>query len=123
MDVVEHIEDYLGFLKALRGRSTFTLLHIPLDLSLQSLLRRVPEKVRSSAGHLHYFTRELFLQSMRDCGYSIVDWNYTGAAVERPPSSIAMSLAKWPRKLLFHLNQDFASLSLGGYSLLVLAQG
>lgn len=122
MDVVEHIEDYLGFLKKLRGRARFIMLHVPLDLSLQSILRHTPEKVRRSAGHLHYFTKEIFLDAMRDCGYDIVDWNYTGAAVERPSRSLAMAIAKWPRKAVFHLSPDLATLALGGYSLLVLAQ-
>lgn len=122
MDVVEHIEDYLGFLKKLRNRAQFTLLHVPLDLSLQSILRRVPEKVRRSAGHLHYFTKDLFLDAMRDCGYDIVDWSYTGAAVETPSRSLVMTLAKWPRKAMFRLNPDLATLTLGGYSLLVLAR-
>jgi 2-polyprenyl-3-methyl-5-hydroxy-6-metoxy-1,4-benzoquinol methylase len=31
IDVFEHIDDYMGFLRKLRGRSKYTVFHIPLD--------------------------------------------------------------------------------------------
>jgi SAM-dependent methyltransferase len=122
MDVVEHVEDYLGFLRKLNGRSRFTILHVPLDLSIQSLLRSVPVKVRKSAGHLHYFTKELICSALEETGYRVLDHFYTGAAVDFPAKSLMTGLAKWPRKLLFTLNPDVAPLLFGGYSLLVLAE-
>jgi SAM-dependent methyltransferase len=122
MDVVEHVEDYLGFLKGIRECARHKVFHVPMDLSLQGVLRGVPEAVRRSAGHLHYFTRRLFLEALSETGYEVVDWAYTPAATELPARSLAMACAKWPRKGMFALSPEIASRVLGGFSLLVLAK-
>jgi SAM-dependent methyltransferase len=122
MDVVEHVEDYLGFLRQIRGRAPYKLFHVPMDLSLQGLLRGVPEAVRKSAGHLHYFTRKLFFDALRETGYQVMNWTYTPAATDFPSRSVAMACAKYPRKALFAISPETASRVLGGFSLLVLAK-
>jgi SAM-dependent methyltransferase len=122
MDVVEHVEDYLGFLRKIRGRARQKMFHVPLDLSAQGILREVPEAVRKSAGHIHYFTRRIFLDVLRETGYRVLDWSYTPAATELPARSLAMACARWPRKLMYTFSPEVASRMLGGYSLLVLAE-
>jgi SAM-dependent methyltransferase len=122
MDVVEHVQDYLAFLKQVKQHGHQKLFHVPLDLSVQGILREVPEAVRSSAGHLHYFTRKLFFEALQETGYKVLDWNYTPAAIDLPARSLAMACAKWPRKTLFALSPELAVRILGGYSLLVLAE-
>ena len=123
VDVVEHVEDYLGFLRALRGRATWKLLHIPLDLSAQALLRRRPLRIlRERYGHLHYFTRDTALAALEQCGYEIVDHAYTRPSLELEAFSIRQRLMRLPRRLLFALNRDLAARLLGGFSLLVLAR-
>jgi SAM-dependent methyltransferase len=122
MDVVEHVQDYLGFLEQIKERGHHKLIHVPLDLSLQGLLREVPEAVRKSAGHLHYFTRRLFFGALQETGHKILDWCYTPAAIDLPSRSFAMACAKWPRKIMFALSPELAVRMLGGYSLLVLTE-
>src|ERR1051326_937933 len=39
LDVIEHLEDYFSFLRDLQSRSQYKIIHLPLDLSVQSLLR------------------------------------------------------------------------------------
>jgi 2-polyprenyl-3-methyl-5-hydroxy-6-metoxy-1,4-benzoquinol methylase len=39
MDVIEHLEDYYAFLRAIRPHGSYTILHIPLELSAQTILR------------------------------------------------------------------------------------
>ncbi|WP_197322800.1 methyltransferase domain-containing protein, partial [Ralstonia solanacearum] len=39
IDVFEHVDDYIGFIKALKSRADSKVFHIPLDLSVQSVLR------------------------------------------------------------------------------------
>jgi cyclopropane fatty-acyl-phospholipid synthase-like methyltransferase len=57
IDVFEHVEDYLGFLRRLKPKGRYKIFHIPLDLSVQSLMRVAPIlKLRREVGHLHYFT-------------------------------------------------------------------
>jgi hypothetical protein len=76
---------------------------------------------RQQAGHLHYFTKETALATLRDTGYDVVDWFYTAGAIANP-RSVKARLASWPRRLLSGINQDWVVRVLGGYSLLVLAK-
>jgi SAM-dependent methyltransferase len=122
LDVFEHVEDYFGFLRGLRCKATYKIFHIPLDLSVQWLWRQQPIlREREQAGHLHYFTKETALLTLRDTGYEVVDWTYTAGAIAHP-RSVKAKLASWPRRVLFSLNQDLVVRVLGGYSLLVLAR-
>lgn len=122
IDVFEHVPDYIGFLKALRGKANRTIFHVPLDLSAQSVLRSSPiMNTRKTFGHLHYFTRETALATLADCGYDVIDSFHTAVGVERG-RGLKSLLAKWPRKILASLNQNLAARLLGGHSLLVLAK-
>jgi hypothetical protein len=40
LEVVEHLEDYFSFLRAIRLRATYNLFHFPLDISVQAVLRK-----------------------------------------------------------------------------------
>jgi SAM-dependent methyltransferase len=73
LDVFEHVEDYLGFLRSLRPIADLFMFHIPLDISAQSVMRESPLLVgRSTVGHLHYFTRGTALASLETAGFRIV---------------------------------------------------
>lgn len=123
IDVFEHVEDYLGFLRRLKGRGTYTLFHIPLDLSVQSVLRGSPIlDARASVGHLHYFTKETALATLKDTGYAIVDHCYTKSSLELDSVAAETKLVRLPRRLLFALSPDWAARVIGGFSLLVLAR-
>lgn len=123
IDLIEHLEDYYGFLRKLKSKSQYKVLHIPLDLSAQSVLRKNRiMKGRLSTGHIHYFTKETALQSLVDAGYEIIDSFYTASAVELKVKSNLASLAKIPRSLLYSLAPDLASRALGGFDLMVLVK-
>jgi SAM-dependent methyltransferase len=123
IDVLEHIEDYLGFLKHLKQRGDLKIFHIPLDLSLQSLLRAWPILAdRKRVGHIHYFFKDTAIAALQDCGYKVLDYIYTPRRLELPNLSLSARLLKVPRRFLFKINPDFAVRTLGGYSLLVLAR-
>jgi cyclopropane fatty-acyl-phospholipid synthase-like methyltransferase len=123
LDVIEHLEDYFSFLRDIRPKSDCKIFHIPLDLSVQTVLRRdgLP-KVRKAYGHVHYFTKDIALQVLQDVGYEVLDYSYTARAIEQPTQEIPRNLMKLPRKLLFGIHKDLAARILGGWSLLVLAK-
>ncbi len=122
IDVFEHVENYMGFLRELRPKGRHQIFHIPLDLSVQWVLRSSPILLqRQQVGHLHYFTKETALATLRDTGYEIVDWFYTPGGILNP-GSVKAKLASWPRRLLSLMNEDLVVRVLGGYSLLVLAK-
>jgi hypothetical protein len=120
-DVVEHVEDYIGFLRALRPRAKHKIFHIPLDMSVQSVLRCRPIlESRRRLGHLHCFMKETALAALADTGYEVIEWTYTpvGLIATRFKARIA-----WlPRRLLLLVHQGLAVRLLGGHSLLVLAR-
>ena len=123
MDVIEHIEVYFSFLRALHPKGHYKLLHIPLDLSVQTLLRpRGLLHVHDIYGHIHFFTKEIAIKLLQDAGYEVLDAFYTSRAVEIPTDLLRRKLLRYPRKLLFYLNQDLAARLIGGFSLLVLAR-
>lgn len=123
IDVFEHIEDYLTFLKDLQKKAKYKIFHIPLDLSVSSVLRSSPIlRARQSVGHLHYFSKETALATLKDSGYEICDYFYTAGSLDLPNKSFKTLLANLPRKVLYGLNQDIAVRLLGGYSLLVLTK-
>lgn len=79
LDVAEHVEDYLGFLRGLNRSATWFVFHVPLDVNVQAVLTHSAWMLtmRGRYGHLHYFTRETALATLADCGYRVVDWFYT----------------------------------------------
>lgn len=123
LDVFEHIEDYFSMLKQLRKKARHKIFHIPLDLSVSSVLRSSPIlHARRRVGHLHYFTKETALATLSDTGYEILDFFYTASSIELSTKSLKTLLARIPRKIMHALNQDIAVRLLGGYSLMVLTK-
>ena len=123
IDVIEHVEDYFGFLRNIREKGQYKIFHIPLDISVQTVLRSSPIlKGRQSVGHIHYFTKETALATLADIGYEILDYFYTAGSIDLPAKSFKSLLVKLPRKILYKLNKDMTARVLGGYSLIVLAK-
>jgi cyclopropane fatty-acyl-phospholipid synthase-like methyltransferase len=123
IDVFEHVEDYLGFVRNLRTKGRYKVFHIPLDLSVQTVFRGdVLSTQRKKLGHLHYFTKETALATLTGVGYEIVDYTYTAYSLELPNRSWRSRLLEVPRKLLFSIHHDLTVRIFGGFSLLVLAK-
>lgn len=123
IDVMEHVEDYISFLKRLKDCGTYKVFHIPLDLSAQSILRAWPiAELRRNVGHIQYFFKQTALATLEDCGYTVVDHCYTASRLELPNQAFSSRMMRIPRRMIYALNADFAVRLLGGYSLLVLAK-
>jgi cyclopropane fatty-acyl-phospholipid synthase-like methyltransferase len=121
IDVLEHVEDCFGFLRAIRRRGNAFIFHIPLDMNVQMVLRSSPLlMVRARVGHLHYFSKDTVFATLEESGYEVHSWFYTPDGVERPKSWKAR-LLRLPRKILFSIHRDLTVRLLGGYSLLVYA--
>jgi len=122
IDVFEHVPDYMGFLSRLRSKASYKIFHIPLDLSAQAILRESAlVTAREKVGHMHYFTKYTALATLIDCGYQIIDWQYTRKGIDLPNQGWKTRLLSVPRRSLFALSPNFAVHLLGGFSLLVLA--
>jgi len=124
IDVIEHISDYLGALRTFRKSARYFIFHIPLDLSVLSVLREWPLiKRRRKVGHLHYFTKKTAIASLTDTGYSITDFFYT--EINRPEerrSVTTILLRRLPLWIMSHLGfMELGVRIFGDHSLLILA--
>lgn len=123
LDVLEHVADPHAFLENTRSRCSHLVIHFPLDLSVSSVLREKPLlNVRRKVGHIHYFTKNIALDLLEECGYEVLDCQYTGACFTAPQMSLKTRLAQWPRRIVSLFNKDFGVRLLGGETLIVLAK-
>ena len=121
LDVIEHLENPFEFLTSLHGAAKHFLFIIPLDLSALSVLREQPIlDQRRNVGHIHYFTKNLALSLLRECGHEIVSWHYSGAAIFAPRRRWKTRLALLPRLIAYFFNKDWGVRALGGETLIVL---
>ena len=121
IDVFEHVEDYLGFLRGLSKRARWFVFHIPLEMHLSALLRDRQIHSRQQVGHLHYFSRATALATLEDTGYRILKAEYTHLAQETQEGRRGLTrLANLVRAGVQTVSIDLAAKVIGGYSLLVL---
>ncbi len=124
IDVIEHVDDYYGFLRKLKSKARYFIFHIPLDISGRTILKpHVMQQQRQSVGHIHYFTKEMVEWALQDTGYTIIDWAYTKPVVDIEPAG---SFKRWVKKTLrnfsFAINKNWSVKKWGGYSVMILAK-
>ena len=109
IDVVEHIADYYGFLNKLKQKSKHFVLHIPLDISVHTVLKpHINLQQRDSVGHIHYFTKEHVDFMLKDCGYNIIDWQYTKPNTDcLPIKGFRQNIKKYLRNFTFSISQKW----------------
>jgi SAM-dependent methyltransferase len=124
LDYFEHVSDYLGLLEQCKALGRHKIFHIPLEICVLSVLRDACVRNRYSLGHIHYFTAESALASLKDSGHEIIDYRYTDSAghYQQLHPSLKKKIASLPRTWLAKVNLPLAAKVLGGYSLLVLTQ-
>ncbi len=124
IDVVEHVDDFYGFLRKLKPMSGYFVFHIPLDLSCRTIMKpHVLLQQRLSVGHIHYYTKEMLEWALKDTGYEIIDWVYTKPVVDiLPADSIKRGVKKILRNISFALNKNWSVKKWGGYSIMLLAK-
>jgi len=123
IDIIEHLEDYFRFLREIRKKSQYKILHIPLELFVLSAFH--PPfllKQKKKVGHLHFFSKDLALQMLRDLDYEIIDYSYTAGYSLPRDFGLKDRLLKIPRRFLFPIAPDLTVSVFGGYSLLVLVK-
>jgi len=122
MDVFEHVDDYLGFIAKMKAVARYKIFHIPLELSVSSMLRPgTLERAREEVGHIHYFTRETALATIEHAGLKIVDEHYTSVSLDHAVE-LKTKFMRLPRQMIAAMSKGLAARTFGGFSLLVLAE-
>jgi SAM-dependent methyltransferase len=122
MDVFEHVDDYIGFIARMKPIARYKMFHIPLELSVSSMLRPgILAGARAEVGHIHYFTRQTALATIRHAGLTILDEHFTSVSIDHAVE-LKTKIARVPRQILGAVSKDFAARTLGGFSLFVLAE-
>jgi Methyltransferase domain len=123
IDVFEHVEDYLGFLRKLNQRAKYFIFHIPLEMHVSAVLRDRHTVSRAAVGHLHYFSRSTALATLSAAGYSVVDEQFTKLSQQTVEGHSGVTTAtNLVRRFVEFFSMKRAAKLLGGYSLLVLCQ-
>jgi Methyltransferase domain len=124
IDVFEHVEDYMGFLRKLSNRARWFVFHIPLDMHLSALLRDRQLHAREKVGHLHYFSQATALATLKDTGFRIVDHEFTKLSQETVEGQRGLTRStNIARRAVAAISPNLSAKLLGGFSLIVLCRG
>jgi SAM-dependent methyltransferase len=121
-DVFEHVDDYVGFIRALGARARHLIFNIPLDLSVMNVLLRRLDHLRRRYGHLHYFTRETALATLEYAGLQVRTEFLANGGIARAVTA-RKRLAAIPRVIVGAVSPEWSCRLMGGYSLVVVADG
>jgi SAM-dependent methyltransferase len=124
IDVFEHVEDYIGFVRKCNSKATYKIYHIPLDMNIWSIFTNYPASARKQIGHLHYFMKDTALATLTDAGQEVIDWFYTPAAFEVNNKRLTVTgkMIQLLRRFFYKIKPDFAVKMFGGFSLIVLTK-
>jgi SAM-dependent methyltransferase len=122
-DVFEHISDEFTFLSKIKDAGEYKIFNIPLDLSVQSIIRESTILTqRKRVGHINYYTKNLALETLLDTGYTIIDFQYAPWYKHYKANSITTKIINFLRTILIGFAPDLCIKFLGGASLIVLAK-
>lgn len=124
IDVFEHVEDCFSFLRKAASKANYKIYHIPLDISVYSVIINNFKYVRVPGGHINYYTKGTALATLRDTGHEIVDCFYTSGALEVNNKNLTFfgKFINLLRRMLFAVNKDAGAKYFGGFSLMVLTK-
>ncbi len=124
IDVFEHVDDYLGFIKKTSDKAQYKIYHIPLDISLWSVLTNYPMDARKRVGHLHYFMKDTALATLEYAGEEVIDWFYTAGVMElyKKDMNFTGRIINGLRRFLYWLKPDWGVKAFGGFSILALTR-
>jgi 2-polyprenyl-3-methyl-5-hydroxy-6-metoxy-1,4-benzoquinol methylase len=123
IDVFEHVENYLFFLKSIKKRAKYKVFHIPLDMNVSGLLKTdIIIWARKYLGHLHYFNKQTALSTLEYCEYRIIDFYITAPIFISNPNTFKQYLLKYLAKTIAFFSKNFAAKLFPGFSLIVLAK-
>ena len=102
IDVIEHIEDYVGFLRKAKVKAK-------LDVSVQTIIIAWPiQESWNRLDTIKALMRKWRLRLRKNTGSDIVDHSYIASRLELPNRGWNTKRFVWPRRFAFFLRQDLA---------------
>jgi ubiquinone/menaquinone biosynthesis C-methylase UbiE len=120
MDVFEHVENPFEFLRNIRRLAPIVVFNIPLEMHVAGLLINHQLWTRRQYGHLHFYTAAVALETLKECGYTVIARDYISRLMDLP-RSLSEYVFWLPRKIVSLLSTEMSARLLGGTSLLVVA--
>jgi SAM-dependent methyltransferase len=132
IDVVQHFENSYEYLRIIKPRSEYKIVQVPLNISALSALQNT---IIGNNGHINFYTKDLALKLLQDCGYEVIDHFYTlseqdTASWSNNPRKLlgkmkrltAHGLKRLPAHLCYHIHKDLAVRTFGGWRLIALVR-
>lgn len=124
-DVFEHVDDDLGFLRALNGKAKYYVFHIPLDICAEHVVRQqyIAPKFRET-GHIHQYCKGTALETLRASGFNVLQWRYGDKwphQKRRGRISLKTQILRSWERVLYRVWPDLKVAMVGGASIAVLA--
>ncbi len=99
-DVIEHVSDPYQFLKEIRGKAEYYLIHTPIEQSIGHLLLDRPKRSYDQDTHLHYWSWLTFQIMLQECGYRIARYRFDAGRYATWKQGRAERLGAWMHRLL-----------------------
>ena len=122
LDVFEHVEDYFRFLKKLKKSGRKFIFNIPLDMNVMKVITNGIKLARTEVGHLHYFNQYTALETLKDCGFKVIDSFLSTSFLSVPPRNIRQLTVLPLRLVTLIFGKSFSAKIFGGQSLVVYAE-
>ncbi|MER8500412.1 class I SAM-dependent methyltransferase [Mesorhizobium sp. M0204] len=120
LDVFEHVDDYIGFLRSVRPLGRYFAFSIPLDMNVTSILFGGYMRARKLVGHLHYFTKDSALATVEYAGFKVIGYRYADPGIRY--GSAGELFASCLRVTARRISHNMETKLFGGNGIFVLAE-
>jgi cyclopropane fatty-acyl-phospholipid synthase-like methyltransferase len=124
MDVVEHVENPLDFLRTLAQKADLIILHLPVEQSIGHMLLHKPTQSYREFQHIHFYSWETANLLLKEASFEVVGYQFSAASkvIFKVSGNPITKLLRVVRFFLYKINSPIAAILGGGTVLFILKQ-